>query len=77
MLVFEGSGKSVCFHFAPGLLLVYLLQGLQFFQPHLVPSGSNFGLTEQALTLIPNRDFATQFFPDEGEAGKPELKFTP
>ncbi|MGA7139177.1 MAG: hypothetical protein WBZ14_15995 [Terriglobales bacterium] len=25
----------------------------------------NFGLTEQVLTLFPNRDFATEFFPDE------------
>jgi hypothetical protein len=23
------------------------------------------GLTEQTLTLLPNRDFATEFFPDE------------
>jgi hypothetical protein len=23
------------------------------------------GLTEQTLTLLPDRDFATQFFPDE------------
>jgi hypothetical protein len=26
-----------------------------------------FGLTEQALTLFPDRDFATKFFPDEVE----------
>jgi hypothetical protein len=25
------------------------------------------GLTEQTLTLLPNRDFATEFFPDEVE----------
>ena len=28
-------------------------------------SGSNFGLTEQTLTLFPNREFATEFSPDE------------
>lgn len=28
---------------------------------------SGFGLTEQVLTLLPNRDFATAFFPDEVE----------
>ena len=27
--------------------------------------GSNFGLTEQVLTLFPDRSFATEFFPDE------------
>jgi hypothetical protein len=26
-----------------------------------------FGLTEQTLTLIPSKDWATQFFPDEVE----------
>jgi len=31
----------------------------------LVHTGS--GLTEQTLTLFPDRDFATEFFPDEVE----------
>lgn len=31
----------------------------------LVHLGSNFGLTEQTLTLFPDKDFATEFFPDE------------
>lgn len=26
---------------------------------------SNFGMTEQVLTLMPDRSFATEFFPDE------------
>jgi hypothetical protein len=31
----------------------------------LIHLGGNFGLTEQTLTLLPNREFATQFYPDE------------
>jgi hypothetical protein len=31
----------------------------------LIHMGPQFGLTEQALTLLPDRNFATQFFPDE------------
>jgi hypothetical protein len=28
---------------------------------------TNFGLTEETLTLFPDRNFATEFFPDEVE----------
>ncbi len=28
-------------------------------------ASDRFGRTEQVLTLLPNRDFATEFFPDE------------
>lgn len=31
----------------------------------IVHLGTNFGLTEQVLTLFPDRDFATGFLPDE------------
>lgn len=33
----------------------------------LIHLGSTFGLTEQAITLFPSRDFATRFFTDELE----------
>lgn len=29
---------------------------------------SNYGLTEQTITLFPSREFATEFFPDEVQA---------
>jgi hypothetical protein len=34
----------------------------------LIHMGGEFGKTEQALTLFPNIDFATKFFPDEVDA---------
>jgi hypothetical protein len=34
----------------------------------IIHLGSTFGLTEQALTLFPSRDFATVFFSDEVDA---------
>jgi hypothetical protein len=33
--------------------------------PQIAVSGMSFGRTEQMLTLLPQRNFATQFFPDE------------
>jgi hypothetical protein len=34
----------------------------------LIHLGSDFGRTEETLTLFPDRNFATEFFPDEVEA---------
>ena len=33
----------------------------------LIHLGQEFGRTEQVLTLVPDRNFATEFFPDEVE----------
>jgi hypothetical protein len=33
--------------------------------PQIVVSGSNFGKSEQVLTLLPNKDMASAFMPDE------------
>ena len=33
--------------------------------PQITVSGMSFGKTEQMLTLLPERNFATLFFPDE------------
>ena len=33
----------------------------------IIHMGQAFGLTEQVLTLFPDRNFATEFFPDEVE----------
>jgi hypothetical protein len=33
---------------------------------HLTPVGAiGFGLTEDVMTLVPSREFATEFFPDQ------------
>lgn len=32
---------------------------------HITVSPTGFGMTEQVLTLMPDRNFATNFFPDE------------
>ena len=34
----------------------------------IIHLGGEFGKTEQTLTLFPDRNFATEFFPDEVEA---------
>ena len=33
--------------------------------PQIVVSGGDFGKTEQVLTLLPDRNFASEFFPEE------------
>jgi hypothetical protein len=33
--------------------------------PQIVVSGGDFGKTQQVLTLLPDKTFATEFFPDE------------
>jgi hypothetical protein len=33
--------------------------------PQIVVSGSSFGRTEEVLTLVPDKNFASAFFPEE------------
>ena len=33
--------------------------------PQIVVSGGDFGKTQQVLTLLPDRNFASEFFPEE------------
>jgi hypothetical protein len=35
--------------------------------PQIVVSGNGFGRTEEILTLVPDKNFATAFFPDQAE----------
>jgi hypothetical protein len=49
------------------LLMSELTENVLYFSvfPQIVVSGTSFGRTEQVLTLVPDKNFASAFFPEE------------